>query len=578
MTELQDQLEEPAAPLGVEAARERPDRSRDGRRGAAAKEAPLLPREPERPVITARELLLAFFGLLAACALVYLPHADSHGLYTDDWWFVQRLHFLDHGLGSIGSMLDVSPFPNNYFDHFSLTNSYRPGQTAMLVGQYFLTGQSGTARLVLSVPLMAIESFLLYLVMRLLGLRPLVAGAAAALMAIGTFVDSTRLWSSVQSEMNAASLYLGGLACALLGLRSAGRRRIAWHAAALVLYLLSVFTYEAFLILLPLSGLAYWLVAGRQAALPRWGADLVVVAIAAVTVGRVANHDRSGHVTIAHLWHRVEDVLPGAGRVFGWLIPGEPVIVGLLAVVVLLGAAGVVIALRRAGETAEAARQWLEVGGVALLLALIGLIPLLPAEHALTPGNAGFANRLLVTSSLFYPLLYVAAVALIAIGIATLVRRPRWVVPLAAIGIVLVAAGLVRRELQRQDDFSAAWSEEQRIVDRVQKALPSPQPDSVIISFRHPLALDGGMVSFGTDYDLDGALKLRYGDSTIRAHPYLPGGSCGPDGISFTGVFEPTNTLPYGQMYFVDVARARAIRIADQAQCRREIRRLTAPA
>ena len=203
--------------------------------------------------------------------------------------------------------------------------------------------------------------------------------------------------------------------------------------------------------------------------------DLVAVAIAAVTVGRVANHDRSGHLTISHLWHRVEDVLPGAARVFGWSIPGESVVaVPLGVLIVLVAGAGVWLAIRRAGPLASAARQWLVVGAIALILALIGLIPLLPAEHALTPGNAGFANRLLVTSSLFYPLLYVSAVALIAIGLATLIRRPGWIVPLAAIGIVLIAAGLVRRELQRQDDFSAAWTEEQRIVDRIQHTLPSP--------------------------------------------------------------------------------------------------------
>jgi hypothetical protein len=520
--------------------------------------------------------LLAFAGLLALCAAVYLPHASSHGLYTDDWWFVQRFHFLDHGLGSIGSMLDVSPFPNNYFDNFSLSDSYRPGQTGMLVGQYLLTGQSGSARLVLSVPLAAIESFLLYLVMRLLGLRPLVAGAAAAMMAIGTFVDSTRLWSAVQSQMNASSLYLGGLACALTGLRSPGaRRRILWHAAAFVLYLAAVFTYEAFLILLPLSALGYLLVAGRRAALPRWGVDLVALGIAAVTVGRVANHDRSGTLTIAHLWHRVEDVIPAALRVFGWSIPGESVVVGPVGIALVVAAgAGLMLAIRPGGVLERVARQWLEVGAVALALGLVGMLPLLPAEHALTPSNGGFGNRLLVTSSLFYPLLYVSAVALIAIGLAALIRRPRWAIPLAGVGIALVAFQMVNRELQRQDDFSAARDAEQRIVDRIQRTLPSPKPNSVIVSFRHPLVLDGGLVSFATDYDLDGALKLRYGDSTIRAHSYLSTGRCGPSGITFSGTFEPVNTLPYGQMYFVDTASERATRITSEAACSSEVRRL----
>jgi hypothetical protein len=537
----------------------------------------LLPREPGVSVLTARELLLAFFGLLALAALVYLPHAANHGLYTDDWWFTQRFDFLDHGFDSIGSMLDVSPFPNNYHDSFSLTDAYRPGQTAQLMGQFLLTGQSGSARLVLAVGLAGIESFLLYLVMRLLGLRPLVAGAAAAMMAIGTFVDSTRLWSSVQPEMNAASFFLGGLACALLGLRSPDkRRRIAWHAAAFLLYLFSVFTYEAFLILLPLSGLAYLFVASRQAALPRWGADLVALAIAAATVGRVANHDRSGEVTIAHLWHRVEDVIPAALRVFGWSIPGESVVVGPVGIVLAIAAgAGLVLALRDGGPLEGAARRWLEVGGVALALALVGLVGLLPAEHTLTPSNEGFGNRLLVTASLFYPLLYLSAVALIAIGFASLLRRPRWAIPLAAVAFALLAAGMVNRELQRQDDFSSAWNEEQRIVDRIQRTLPSPQANSVIVSFRHPLALDGGLVSFATDYDLDGALKLRYGDSSIRAHPYLPTTTrCGPSGMTFTGTFEPANTLPYGQMYFVDVAREKATPIASQAECSSEAKRL----
>jgi hypothetical protein len=535
-------------------------------------------RDSERSILTARELLIAFGGLLALCALVYLPHAASHGLYTDDWWFAQRFHFLDHGFGSIGSMLDVSPFSNNYVYSFSVLHSYRPGQAGLLVLQYLLTGQSGSAHLVLGVGIATVESFLLYLVSRQLGLRPAVAGAAAGLMAIGTFVDSTRLWATPQTEMSAAVLFLGGIACALAGLRSPGARRaVAWHAAALVLYLLTVFTYEGFLIFLPLCGLAYLLVAGRRAALPRWGADMGVFAFGVLTAGRVAKNQRAGHLTISHLWHRVEDVIPGSLSVFGWFIPKEPVVVGLAGVILLAAAAGVVIAIRRSGAAGRAVRQWLGVGVAALILALLGLVPLLSAEHALTPANVGFANRLLVTSSLFYPLLYVSTVALVAIGLGVLIGRPTWIVPLAAIGIVLVAAGLIRRELQRQDDFSAAWHEEQRIVDRIDNALPPPQHNSVIISFRHPLTLDGGLVSFDTDYDLDGALKLHYDDSTVRAHPYTTAARCGAGGVTFTGLFEPINTLPYGHMYFVDVAHAKAIPISDQAQCQQEIQVLTAP-
>ena len=174
------------------------------------------------------------------------------------------------------------------------------------------------------------------------------------------------------------------------------------------------------------------------------------------------------------------------------------------------------------------------------------------------------------------PLLYVSAIALLAIGLSALIRRPGWAMHLAGVGIALIAGQMVNRELQRQDDFSAARDQEQRIVDRIQHTLPSPEPDTVIVSFRHPLVLDGGLVSFATDYDLDGALKLRYGDSTIKAHPYLPGTTqCGPTGVAFSGTFEPSNTLPYGQMYFVDVAGERARTVATQAECTTELARLT---
>ena len=42
--------------------------------------------------------------------------------------------------------------------------------------------------------LAAIQAFLLYLVLRMLGLTRLVAGSAALLLDIGLFIDTTRVW------------------------------------------------------------------------------------------------------------------------------------------------------------------------------------------------------------------------------------------------------------------------------------------------------------------------------------------------------------------------------------------------
>jgi hypothetical protein len=535
------------------------------------REERLVPWEPGPPRISGRELLVAFGVLLGVATAIYLPHVFTGGFYTDDWFFLQRLHFIDHGGGSLKDMLDI---------YGNWPDAYRPAQTAMLVGQYLLTGDSPRAHLVLSVPLAAIQSFALYLVMRMLGLTRLVAGAAALLLVIGFFIDTTRLWETLQVEMNASSLYLAGLACALRGLRSGpGAGPWIWHSAALLLYLLAAFTYEGMLVLIPLSFLAYLVVADRRSALRRFAADLPAFAVAAVIVGQKANEARAGDSSISHLWDRLRDVVPGAVDVFEASFPGHEVLFGPagIAIAVLIGV-GVRSTIGRGGILARASRQWCLIAAVALVLALIGLAPLLPGATGLTPSNEGFANRLLIASAPFYAVLLVAVAFLVSIGILGLLRRPRLAVPLAMVLLAGIVVQSVVRERQRQDQMAAVWREEKRILDRVQETIPDPTPGMTLVTFRHPVVMPGGFVSFGDYFDLDGALKLRYEDDSIVAHPFLVGGVCDDDALSFAGItFSPEQRLSYENLYFVDTGRRRLIRIPDRDRCRREVGRLTRP-
>ena len=532
---------------------------------------PLVPWQPGLPRISDRELVVAFGVLLAIATAIYLPHVFSGGFYTDDWFFLQQFHFIDQGGGSIPEMLD---YAGNWPD------AYRPMQTAMLVAQYLVTGSSESAHLALSVPLAAIQSLLLYLVLRMLGLSWLVAGSAALLLDIGLFIDTTRLWASPQTQMNASSLYLGGLACALRGLRSGGRApQVAWHASALALYLGATLTYEAMLVAIPLSFLAYLVVADRRSALRRLAADLPAFVLIALIVATKADEARAGDSSIPHLWDRLRDVLPGAVEVFEASFPGHQLLFGPAGIAIaLLVGLGVWSAIGRGGTLARASRQWALIAAAALVLALIGLAPLLPGPTGLTPSNQGFANRLLITSAPFYAVLLVAVAFLVSIGIVSLVRRPRFAVPL---GLVLLAAIVVQsvgRERQRQDQMAAVWREEQRILDRVEETVPDPTPGMELITFRHPVSMPGGFVSFGDWFDLDGALKLRYEDDSITAHPYLVGGVCDDDAISFAGItFSPEQRLSYERLFFVDTARRQLIRVADRDQCNREVARLTRP-
>ena len=538
-------------------------------RAALASEEVLVPWRPGRPEIRGGELLIAFALLLVVAAVVYLPHAFTGGFYTDDWFFLQRFHFIDHGGGSVPEMLDI------YGDW---PDAYRPMQTVMLVAQYLLTGDSPRAHLVLSVPLAAIQSLALYLVLRMLGLTRLAAGAAALLLDIGFFIDTTRLWETLQVEMNASTLYLAGLACALWGLRSpAGARPWIWHGAAVLLYLAAAFTYEGMLVLIPLSFLAYLVVADRRSALRRLAVDLPAFAVAAVIVGQKANEARAGDSSVSHLWDRLRDVVPGAAEVFKASFPGHQVLFGPAGIAVaLLVGAGVWLAIGGGGTLARASRQWCVIGAAALVLSLIGLAPLLPGPTGLTPGNEGFANRLLIASAPFYPVLIVAVAFLASIGILRLVRRPRFAVPLAMVLLAGIVVQSVVRERQRQDQLAAVWREEKRILDRIEQTVPDPPRGMALVTFRHPVSMPGGFVSFGDWFDLDGALKLRYEDDSIQAHPYLVGGVCDDDAISFAGItFSPEQRLSYENLHFVDTASRRLIRIADRDRCRREVARLT---
>jgi hypothetical protein len=540
----------------------------------------LVPWRAERQTLGRRELLIAFGLLLAVTTAVYLPHAFSGGFYTDDWFFQGAFHFTGRSPSAIPDMLDVGPFPGDYQNPGSFLTSYRPLQTVMLAAQYMVAGDSTRFTLALAPGLAAIQCFLLYVVLRLLGLRTPFAGLIAGVLAIGTFVDTTRLWSTGFTEMNALTLFLGGLACALRGLRSAGRRpRVLWHGAAAVLYLAAALTYEAFLVLIPLCFLAYlvgpdrglvpWRPALMGPALRRWAVDLGVFGIGVVTVALTANSDRGGDLSPGHLLDRVQEVVPGGVAVFRSSFPLQSIVFGPVGLVVALAAAvGVILTIRRGGEAGRAARQWSVIGICAALLALVGLGALLPGQLGLTPSEAGFANRFISASAAFYAVVLVSVALLAGIGLSGLVRRPRLAAPLAAAAFLVIGAQLVHQEIQRQDDMAAAWKEEERILDAVRHAVPDPPHGAELVTTRHPIGLAGGMVSFGAQFDLDGAVKLRYDDESLRAHPFLPDTRCDPDGITFAALFEKPTTLPYGQLYFIDTTDSTATRIETQAQCR----------
>jgi hypothetical protein len=120
----------------------------------------------------------------------------------------------------------------------------------------------------------------------------------------------------------------------------------------------------------------------------------------------------------------------------------------------------------------------------------------------------------------------------------------------------------------------------------VQTALPELPHGSAIVTFRHPVIADtqtvvgaldpgppGGVPIFQTTWDLDGAGRYRYRDESLRAVPFLPNSSCGPQGWTLpadVGVpsLQQDPVWRYrDQLLFVDVTGVSATPIESRRAC-----------
>ena len=117
----------------------------------------------------------------------------------------------------------------------------------MLVAQYLLTGDSPRAHLVLSVPLAAIQASPSISSCGCSGRPGWLPGAAALLLDIGFFIDTTRLWETLQveSERLPRSTSLGWPVRSGAPLPRRSQTVDLARSAAVLLYLAAAFTYRA---------------------------------------------------------------------------------------------------------------------------------------------------------------------------------------------------------------------------------------------------------------------------------------------------------------------------------------------
>jgi hypothetical protein len=508
--------------------------------------------------VGALECLVAFVVLGIAGALIYGPHVRHGGLFSDDWGFA--------------SLLYEGSFQERY-ERVRAVVGFRPVGALSIILRFSLLGIDARwhqAAVLASTVVMCTSVFL---VLRMLRFQRLHAGAIALLILACPYADATRLWAIGSGANIALTAWLLGVAVALRGMSaSTPGRRIALHAVAVALYVISLMQYEVGGVVVCLSALLYFTRGNWRRVLPRSAADIAAVV---ATLGLMAA-EASVVPRAPSLWHHAKLMFDGGVRLlvntavpFGW--PSLALVLVLLGGIALAG--GLVAWRSPQGDPARRELvRWLIVAGGGLVLAGAGWAMYVPAYEYYHPLAPGLSNR---TNTMAAPGLIVTVYGLLMVA-GLLVRRlssgrvPALAVSLAAALVVLY--GLADRERASARVWDSSYSYQRWITGTVQRQLPDLPPGSTVYTFGHPIVSENpGVPIFSTDWELNGAIRTLYRDQTISAFPAVTGSRvvCGPDTVAVLGGFPGAEAFAdrYGEVYFVNVPDGRTVHVTDRRQC-----------
>ena len=503
--------------------------------------------------------------MLALVAVaVFGSHVAAAGFLQDDWDLQSQSRFAPQD-GLWGAYEQAASM--RFFD-------YRPVVSLVFATTHELLGTNVSAHLALAAAIGVLVSVLLHRLLRELGVGALPAAALALLSLLYPFSDTTRLWAAGGVNNLGVVLYLLGTLLALRGLRAGGgRAAVMLHSGALLLYVLSVLTYQVAAPLALLSGLVYALRAPWRSVLPRWALD--VVAVAAATAVVVVNAPRRIQTLAAQLEHAL-DIAREAFSLLAWTAvpfgPPRPVAVGAVALFVVVAA--LAAARRRpAGDPVrDELRHWLAVAVAGVLVVAAGYAIIAPANPFFLPLTPGTANRINGVPGVGFTIV-VYALAMLA-GVLALGARRRAALPAIVLSVVL-ALGYVVRLRESEAAWADSWRIQGDVLAAIDRGLPTgSRSGATVYSFGHPIDAAPGIAVF-RQLDLKPAVKVALGNASVTGWPVLPrtAFACERDRVSPTNNrYGPPNGAAYGRAFFIDVSGGRVARIDSAGECRRATR------
>ena len=525
--------------------------------------APLLP-DRQRALTSTREIGLAWGSLCVVGLLIFLPHLLHGGLHSDDWADAAGTLYPPEGSGLLGALSYAN----------TLLSSCRPVQIVFIPLKYLIFGTNPAYLIAVSIVLALLVACLAYAVLRNLRFPWYHAWLIAALTIAYPWYDSTRLWESANAITLAVAFALGGLWVALVGLSHNSWRL---HIGAFALYLLSMLTYEITLPLIAVAGLLYTIRDSWRAARYRWGADLVAVVIAGLWArDHTPRTISSISVDLTHLrliFEHGQDLLARTAYPLGAL-PHTSAVIALVGGVFAIGLIVYVLQSHRSTRAAEwGLRSWLLLGGAGLLVAALGWAMFIPADPYYTPSVFGVSNRVNGVAGLGLVLIVYAALGVIGSVAAELLDRRHSLAVTLTLGLSLLLGAAYVHVLERH---SSLWRSAYRLElvgsERLEAKFPSLPHGTTVFVSNYPANETLGVPIFGTTWGLNGLIKLRYEDDTLRAYPITEerGLDCLAEGIA-VGRKEEISPAAYGTARLVDLETGRHTTPHTRKECENDI-------
>jgi hypothetical protein len=508
-----------------------------------------------------RELTLSWAALLLVAILIYLPHLLHGGLYSDDWADASGALHPPGGPGLV-----------NGVEHFAQKISLARPMVVLLVPlKYIALGTHIKLLLALSIGLAVLVAMLAYAILRVLGMPWYHSLLVSALTLAYPWFDSTRVWETASLQSLALVFAFAGFWLALIGL---SRRSLRLHTGAVLLYLLSVLTYEVTIPLIAAAGIIYVARDGWRVGRWRWGADLAVVAAGALW--NVAHTPKSVSTLSGDLSHLREIVTQGGELLARTLYPlgvqphTSTVLVFLAAIFAVGTAVHLLTPSKRPAASGWGLSSWLLLGAAGLLTAALGWAMFIPADPYYTPSIFGVTNRVNGLAGFGLILLTYAAVGIVG-SLCGRVAGRRLAIGAAVTLVLAVALGsayvhVLERHIRLWRD---AYAMEQDGLNRVREAFPRLPHGTTVFTSNYPANVTLGVPVFATTWDLNGMVQVTYADNTVRAYPITEELEiqCRPHGIVAKAGEELEHVAPYGRARLLDLSTGRHLTPRTQRQC-----------